>query len=73
MAGLVSTYLKIVCLIQDSLDSEVKRHTSLGVGASVKEAQAFSIEQHDKLWNLNLLGNKSAKVRLDEANKNIEI
>lgn len=50
---------------QDSLDSEMKQLTSLGVGANVKEAQAFTIEQEDKLWNLNLLGNKSAKVLLD--------
>ena len=50
---------------QDSLDSEMQRLTSLGVGANVKEAQAFTIEQGDKLWNLNLSGNKSAKVLLD--------
>ena len=50
---------------QDSLDSEIKRLTCLGVGANVKEAQTFTIEQEERLWNLNLLGNKSAKVLLD--------
>ena len=68
-----------------AIDSEMKRLTALGVGANVREAQAFTIGQADKLRNLNLLGNKSAKILPDSmdfltgqnfalrADKNIEI
>jgi hypothetical protein len=45
---------------QDSLDGEMKRLT-----AHVKEAQAFTEEREEKLWNLKLLGCHSAQVLLD--------
>ena len=41
---------------QDTLDGEMKRLTSLGVGANVRQAQAFSEEQEELLWKSNLLG-----------------
>ena len=44
---------------QDTLDGEMKRLTSLGVGANVRQAQAFSEEQEELLWKSNLLGSDS--------------
>ena len=41
---------------QDTLDGEMKRLTSLGVGANVRQAQAFSEEQEELLWKYDLLG-----------------
>ena len=50
---------------QDSIDAEMKRLTGLGVGANVKQAQAFSEAQEDKLWNSKLLGDHTASVLLN--------
>jgi hypothetical protein len=36
---------------QDSLDSEMKRLTSLAVGSDVKQAQLFSEDEEEKLWS----------------------
>ncbi|CAB4012561.1 Zinc finger MYM-type 3, partial [Paramuricea clavata] len=47
---------------QDSLDSEMKRLTSLGVDLDVKQAQPFSEE---KLWSSKVLGSHNARVSLD--------
>ena len=41
---------------QDTLDGEMKRLTSLGVGANIRQAQAFSEEQEELWWKSNLLG-----------------
>lgn len=49
----------------DSLDSEMKRLTTLGYGIDVRQAEAFTEEQEEKLWSLKLLGDYSAKVLLD--------
>ena len=43
----------------------MKRLTRAGVGSSVKEAQPFSEEEENKLWDLELLGDNSAKVLLN--------
>jgi hypothetical protein len=40
---------------QDSTDAEMKRLTGQGVGANVKQAQAFSQADEDKLWASKLL------------------
>ena len=37
---------------QDCLDAEMKRLTAKGIGSNVKEAQAFSEDEENKLWNL---------------------
>ena len=50
---------------QDSLDSEMKRLTGLGVGSDVKQAQPFTEEEEEKLWRLGVLGSDSARVLLD--------
>ena len=50
---------------QDCLDAEMKRLTAMGIGSSVKEAQAFSEDEENKLWNLRLLGDSSPRVLLD--------
>ena len=50
---------------QDSLDGEMKRLTGEGYGSIVKEAEAFTEEQEEKLWTLKLLGDHSAQVLLD--------
>ena len=44
---------------QDCLDTEMKRLTGTGIGSNVKEAQAFSEDEKNKLWNLGLLGDSS--------------
>ncbi|XP_031549389.1 zinc finger MYM-type protein 3-like [Actinia tenebrosa] len=52
-------------LFQDALDSEMKRLTSKGVGVQIKQAEAFSEEQEEKLWSSHVLGSHSPKVLLD--------
>ena len=51
--------------IQDCLDAEVERLTGLGVGSNIKEGQALSEDEENKLWKLRLLGNSSPRVLLD--------
>lgn len=48
---------------QDCLDAEMKRLTGLGVGSKVKEAQAFSEDEGNKLWDPGLLGDSSSERR----------
>ena len=47
-------------LFRDSLDAEMKRLTSLGVGVKRKQAEAFSEDDQSLLWNswfaINLSG-----------------
>ena len=50
---------------QDCLDAEMKRLTGMGIGSNVKEAQAFSEGEENKLWNLGLLGDSSPRDLLD--------
>ena len=47
-------------LFQDTLDAEMKRLTGQGIGATVRQANAFSEDQEERLWNLHLLGAISA-------------
>ena len=47
---------------QDSLNADTKRLTGLSLGARVKEAEPFTIEREEKLWNS--LGDVSASVQL---------
>lgn len=50
---------------RDSLDGEMKRLTSLGVGAVKKQAEAFSREQEDLLWKKKLLGDHNGQTLLN--------
>ena len=50
---------------QDSLDGEMKRLAAEGYGVIVKEAEAFTEDQEEKLCTLKLLGDHSAQVLLD--------
>ena len=50
---------------QDCLEAEMKRLTGMGIGSNVKEAQAFSEGEENKLWNLGLLGDSSPRDLLD--------
>ena len=43
----------------------VKRLTGMGIESNVKEAQAFSEDEGNKLWNLGLLGDSLPRVLLD--------
>ena len=43
----------------------MKRLTGLGIEVKVKEAEAFSEEQEEKLWSLKLLRDHSPNVLLD--------
>ena len=47
---------------QDCLDAEVKRLTGLEVGSNIKEGQASSEDEENKLWKLGLLGYSSPRV-----------
>ena len=51
--------------LQDSLDAEVKRLTGLGVGSNIKEGQALSEDEENKVDKLRLLGDSSPGVLLD--------
>ena len=50
---------------QDSLNGEMKSLAAGGYGAIVKEAEAFTEDQEEKLCTLKLLGDHSAQVLLD--------
>ncbi|CAB4010404.1 Hypothetical predicted protein [Paramuricea clavata] len=50
---------------QDSIDAEMKRLTGQGIGGNVKQAQAFSEADEDKLWTSKLLGDHTASVLLN--------
>ena len=52
-------------LFQDCLDAKMKRLTGMGKESNVKEAQAFSEDEENKLWNLGLLGDSLPRVLLD--------
>ena len=39
--------------------------TGLGVGSNIKEGQALSEDEENKLWKLGLLGDSSPRVLLD--------
>ena len=54
-----------VKLFQDSLDAELKSLTRKGVGSEVKQAQAFTEEQEERLWRVGALGDDAADVLLD--------
>ena len=43
----------------------MKRLTGMGIESNVKEAQAFSEDEGNKLWNLGLLGDSLPRVLLD--------
>ena len=47
------------------MDGEIKRLTGERFNAILKEAEAFTEEQEQKLWTLKLLGDHSAQVLLD--------
>ena len=50
---------------QDCLDAKMKRLTGMGIESNVKEAQAFSEDEENKLWNLGLLGDSLPRVLFD--------
>ena len=50
---------------QKSLDAESKRLTSMGVGATIKQAEAFTEAEEEQLWTSELLGGHSAEALLD--------
>lgn len=50
---------------QDSLDGEMKRLTSQGVGVIKKQAEAFSREEENLLWEKKLLGDSDAYTLLN--------
>ena len=50
---------------QDSIDSEMKRLTGLGVSSVVKQAQPLSEDEEEKLWSSKVLGSHNARVQSD--------
>ena len=48
-----------------TLDSEMKRLTSFGVGVKRRQAEPISVEEEDLLWEMKLLGDHSLKVLVD--------
>ena len=49
----------------DTLDAEMKRLTGQDIGATVRQANAFSEDQEERLWNLHLLEAISARSLLN--------
>ena len=43
----------------------MKRLTALGVGSNIKEGQALSEDEENKLWKLRLFGDSSLRALLD--------
>lgn len=52
-------------LFQDSIDAEMKRLISVGVGVDVKQAEPFTIDEEGVLWNKGLLGGNNPRSLLD--------
>ena len=50
---------------QKTLDSEMKRLTSLGVGVKRHQAEPITVDEENKLWELRLLGDHSPQALLD--------
>ena len=52
-------------LFRDSLDAEMKRLISEGVGIEVKQAEPLSREEEDILWRKHYLGGSNPRALLD--------
>ena len=52
-------------LLRDSLDSEMKRLISEGVGVQVKQTEPLSKDEEDILWNKGLLGSENPRIFLN--------
>ena len=50
---------------QKTLDSEMKRLTSLGVGVKRHQAEPITVDEENRLWELRLLGDHSPQALLD--------
>lgn len=48
-----------------SLDSEMKRLQSKGLGAKIRQAQTLTVEDEEKLWSSGVLGDSNPKQLLD--------
>ena len=60
---------------QDCLDAEMKRLIAMGIGSNVKEAQAFSEDEENKLWKrvvgkLSYIYRKPSKQEQDKTSNN---
>ena len=52
-------------LFRDSLDAEIKRLISLGVGVVIKEAEALTMDEENILWRKNFLGRRNPRALLN--------
>jgi len=50
---------------RSSLDSEMKRLQSLGIGSKKKQSEPLTTEDEEKLWEEGLLGEHSPQTRLN--------
>ena len=51
--------------LKSSLDSEMKRLQSQGIGSQKRQAESLTIEDEDILWEKGLLGDSSPQTLLD--------
>ena len=52
-------------LFQDSLDAQMKRLISVGVGVNIKQAEPFTRDEEEILWEKGVLGGHSPQTLLD--------
>ena len=53
------------CDFRASLDAEMKRLQSLGLGSNKRQAEIITVEEEDTLWQRGLLGDSSPQALLD--------
>ena len=52
-------------LFQDSLDAEMKRLTSKGLGCEIKQAEPITEEEEELMWSKGVLGDTDPKTLLN--------
>ena len=50
---------------KSTLDGEMKRLQSLGMGSKKRQAEPISVTEEEKLWEMGLLGDKNPQTLLD--------
>ena len=51
--------------LQNTLDAEMKRKSSMGINKPVKQAKPVSVDQEDALWTQNHLGSQTPRILME--------